>query len=97
LEIAESDALRQRGGTAGAPLLSATEGQTNSRYAPSTRPPTPPGMRQCIAALLDGADTQVASSPVRSAAGRLNGDQLAGPAYENLNRSLLAIADAVPN
>jgi signal transduction histidine kinase len=52
-----------------------------------------PGLRR----LLDATDTQVALlSSVRASADRLDADQLSAPTYEDLNRSLLAIADAVP-
>jgi Nitrate and nitrite sensing/Histidine kinase-, DNA gyrase B-, and HSP90-like ATPase len=97
-EITEADALRQRGGTAGASLVRAARGQTDLaveafRRAGTVARRAAPGLRR----LLDAADTQVALLPsVRASADRLQADQLSAPTYEELNRALLAIADAVP-
>jgi anti-sigma regulatory factor (Ser/Thr protein kinase) len=97
-EITEEDALRQRGGDAGASLVTAARGQTDLtvaafRHAGQTARRSAPGLRR----LLDAADIQVAMLPsVRQEADRLAADQLSAATYENLNRSLLAIADAVP-
>lgn len=97
-EIAEGDALRQRGGGAGASLLTTARDQTDRAVAEFDRAGRvairdAPGLR----ALLDAADKQVALLPkVRAAADRLTADQLSQTTYEDLNHSLLAVADAVP-
>lgn len=97
-EIAEGDALRQRGGGAGASLLTAAREQTDGALADFNRA-SRAAMRDAPAlrALLDEADKQVVLLPkVRAAADRLAAGQLAETTYEDLDHSLLAVADAVP-
>jgi signal transduction histidine kinase len=98
IEITEEDALRQRGGSAGASLVTAARAETNiavtdfRRASQVARAAAP-----ALSRLLDAAETQVALLPsVRAATDRLAADELSAPTYEDLNRSLLAIADAVP-
>jgi signal transduction histidine kinase len=98
LEVAESDALRQRGGSAGAALLTATQQQTDLAVS-EFRAAAGPARRAApvLQRLVDAADHQASLlAGVRSAVGKLTADDLAGDSYETLNRSLLAIADAVP-
>jgi signal transduction histidine kinase len=97
-EVAEGDALRQRGGGAGASLLTAAREQTDLAVAEFDRAGQAamrdtPGLR----ALLHEAEKQVAQLPkVRTAADQLAADQLSEAIYEDLNHNLLAVADAVP-
>jgi Nitrate and nitrite sensing/Histidine kinase-, DNA gyrase B-, and HSP90-like ATPase len=97
-EIAETDALRQRGGTAGASLVTAAREQTDlavadfraisddaSRLSPAMRP------------LLDSADHQLDTlAATRAQVGALAAGQLSAASYAPVTSTLIAIADALP-
>ncbi len=97
-EVAETDALRQRGGKAGASLVTAARAQTDlavtrfravagaaSRLSPAMRP------------LLDSAARQLdALSATRSQVSALPADQLSAAVYAPATGTLIAIADALP-
>src|SRR3989440_9537119 len=97
-EIAEEDALRARGGTAGQPLVSSAREQTNlakDRFLTAAR-----AARDAAPALrpvLDAAGAELDKlDGIRQAVGTLKAGQLSGDRYADLSRSLIAVADALP-
>jgi len=97
-EVAETDALRARGGTSGMPLVTAAQGQTDLaangfRTASAAARDEAPALR----GVLDTAEGELARlSGIRDAVGTLKTGQLSGDRYGNLTRSLIAVADALP-
>jgi signal transduction histidine kinase len=97
-EAAEADALRARGGTAGATLLTAAQSQTD--LAATRFGSTVTAARAAVPALdgvLSAAETQVATlSLIRADVKALHADELSGNRYDDLSESLIAVADALP-
>ncbi|MEU6074665.1 sensor histidine kinase [Micromonospora sp. NPDC047074] len=94
-ELGETTALRQRGGTAGRPLVDAQRRRVDAsveRYRSASQ-----DARQAapdLSRVLDGADAQLGQlTPARGSA--LTGGT-ADPTYLSLVESLLAVADALP-
>ncbi len=97
-EIAEVDALRARGGSAGNQLVTAAQAQTDlavnlfrdtegpaRAIAPALRP------------VLDEADLELSKLPgIRDAVTTLKAGQLSGDRYAELSRDLITVADALP-
>jgi signal transduction histidine kinase len=97
-EIAEADALRSRGGTSGAALLTAAQNQTDLA-AKSFR--TVAGQARTAAPalgdVLNQALTQIDQLPiVRDTVRGLKPGQLSGDKYTELSQNLIAVADALP-
>jgi signal transduction histidine kinase len=97
-EVAETDALRARGGTTGLPLVTSAQAQTDlaaSRFrtvAADAREAAP-----ALRAVLDAAESELAKlNGIRDAVGTLKAGQLSGDRYGDLTRSLIAVADALP-
>lgn len=97
-EIAESDALRSRGGTSGAALLTAAQSQTDlaaksfRTVAAQARTAAP-----ALGQVLDQALTQIDQLPtIREAVRGLKVGQLSGDRYSDLSQNLIAVADALP-
>ena len=97
-EVAETDALRARGGTSGLSLVTAAQAQTDLAAS---------GFRSAAAAardeapalhpVLDAAEAEVAKlSGIRDAVGTLKAGQLSGDRYADVTGSLIAVADALP-
>ncbi len=97
-EVAEVDALRARGGTAGAPLVDSAQGQTDlagTRFEEAARAArvAAPDLKP----VLDQAESQVTRLPaIRGANRGLKSGQLSGDQYADLANSLIAVADALP-
>src|SRR3982751_3186134 len=97
-EIAEVDALRARGGSAGNQLVAAAREQTDLasarfRTAATAAGNAAPALRE----VLDAADVELSKlSAVRDTVGTLKAGQLSGDRYADLSRSLIAVADALP-
>src|SRR5205823_526514 len=97
-EIAEIDALRARGGSAGNQLVTAAEAQTDlatSRFhtAADAAAQAAPALRS----VLDTAVVELSKlQAIRDAVRTLKAGQLSGDRYADLSGSLLAVADALP-
>src|SRR5256885_2174932 len=97
-EIAEVDALRARGGSAGTQLVAAAREQTDLasdrfRSAAAAAGDAAPALRE----VLDAANVELSKlAAVRDAVGSLKAGQLSGDRYADLSRSLIAVADALP-
>jgi len=78
-----SDALRQRGGTAGAPLRPRRGPDRTRGTRFQTAADTARHAASALAALLDARHAGRPARPGAFARRRLTADQLAGPAYEN--------------
>jgi signal transduction histidine kinase len=97
-EIAEIDALRARGGSAGNQLVTAAEAQTdlaNTRFhtAADAAAQAAPALRS----VLDTAEVELSKlQAVRDEVRTLKAGLLSGDRYADLSRSLLAVADALP-
>src|SRR2546421_8390907 len=97
-EIAEIDALRARGGSAGNQLVTAAEAQTdlaNTRFhdAADAAAQAAPALRSVLAT----AEVELSKlQAVRDAVRTLKAGQLSGDRYADLSRSLIAVADALP-
>jgi signal transduction histidine kinase len=97
-EVAEADALRARGGTAGGALVSSAQGQTDlaaRRFRTAAR------AAQAAAPALDHvlgvAEQQLARLPsIRQTVQNLKLGQLSGDRYADLSAGLIAVADALP-
>src|SRR2546421_9250125 len=97
-EVAETDALRARGGTSGLPLVTAAQAQTDLaairfRQAAADARSVAPALRGVLGA-TEGELTKL--NGVRDAVGTLKTGQLSGGRYSDLTRSLIAVADALP-
>src|SRR5947207_309831 len=97
-EIAETDALRARGGTSGMPLVTAAQAQTELaanafRTAAAAARDEAPALRP----VLDSAEAELAQlQGIRDAVGTLKTGELSGSRYADLTRSLISVADALP-
>src|SRR2546421_3702803 len=97
-EVAETDALRARGGTSGMPLVTQAQAQTDLaaggfRTAAASARDEAPALRP----VLDAAESELAKlSGIRDAVGTLKTGELSGSRYADLTRSLIAVADALP-
>jgi signal transduction histidine kinase len=97
-EVAETDALRARGGTSGMPLLTSAQAQTELaanafRTAAAAARNEAPALRP----VLDAAEAELAQlQGIRDAVGTLKTGELSGSRYADLTRSLIAVADALP-
>jgi signal transduction histidine kinase len=97
-EVAESDALHFRGGSAGAALVENAQGETDlaaGRFrstVAAARAVAPP-----LRGVLDLAERALGGlRPVRDNVRALKPGQLAGDRYADLSRALIAVADALP-
>jgi signal transduction histidine kinase len=97
-EVAEVDALRARGGTAGAMLADSAQGQTDlaaTRFLDMARAARAASV--ALRQVLGQAESQVNRLPqVRQASRTLKAGQLSGDQYAELAGSLIAVADALP-
>ena len=97
-EIAEADALRQRGGTAGATLLTAAQEQTDLAVADfETASRTAIKATPAMQPLLDSAAAQVDRlTATRAQVTALPASQLSAASYRQITEALIAVADALP-
>jgi signal transduction histidine kinase len=97
-EIAEADALRSRGGTSGAALLTAAQNQTdlaarNFRTVAAQARPAAPALGDVLGQALTQIDQLAA---IRDTVKGLKPGQLSGDRYSDLSLNLIAVADALP-
>ncbi len=97
-EVAETDALHERGGKAGASLVTAAREQTDLAVADFLAASGAAGrLSPAMRPLLTSAHDQLSAlASIRAQVALLGADQLSAPSYAPMTSTLIAIADALP-